>query len=197
MSTPTISSRIGRLAVIAACVLATTSCGGDMLRTGRAPFFLVIDSVLVTPGGEGEESSGSLLSDVQPVFNDIGEFTFRSEPKNASALVTTLNDITLTRYRVTYTRTDGRNTPGVDVPYGFDGGIAVTVPAGGIGVATLDIVRHQAKLEPPLKNLAGLGGQVFISTITEVTFYGHDQNGNEVTVTGRVTTQFADFADEE
>ena len=28
----------------------------------------------------------------------------------------------MTRYRVEFRRTDGRNTPGVDVPYGFDGG---------------------------------------------------------------------------
>jgi hypothetical protein len=196
MSTPTIPSRMGRLAVMAACVIATASCGGDMLRTGRAPVYLVIDSMLVTAGGGGQESSGSLLSDVQPVFNDVAEVTLRVEAKNQTAVATALNDVTLTRFRVVYSRADGRNTPGVDVPYGFDGGVAVTIPSGSSATATFDIVRHQAKLEPPLKNLAGLGGQVFISTITEVTFYGHDQNGNEVTVTGRVSIQFADFADE-
>ena len=59
-----------------------------------------------------------------------------------------------------------------------------------------EIVRHQAKLEPPLKNLAGAGGGLgFISTIAEITFYGHDQNGNEVSVTGRMDVQFGDFAD--
>jgi len=35
----------------------------------------------------------------------------------------------------------------------------------------------------------------FISTIAEITFYGHDQNGNEVSVTGRMDVQFGDFAD--
>ena len=59
-----------------------------------------------------------------------------------------------------------------------------------------ELVRHQAKLEPPLKNLAGFGGLGFISTIAEVTFYGRDQNGNEVTVTGNLDVQFGDFGDE-
>ena len=66
---------------------------------------------------------------------------------------------------------------------------------GGSGSVSFEIVRHQMKLEPPLKNLVGMGGLGFISTIAEVTFYGHDQNGNEVTVTGRIDVQFGDFAD--
>ena len=33
------------------------------------------------------------------------------------------NQVTLTRYHVEYTRADGRNTQGVDVPFAFDGAI--------------------------------------------------------------------------
>jgi hypothetical protein len=194
MSTRTVHSTVGRL-LVGAAILVSTSCGGELLRTGRAPVFLVIESISMTAGGEsGQESTGSLLSDVTPVFNDIAEVRIRAEAKNQSAPLTGINDVTLTRFRVVYRRADGRNTPGVDVPYAFDGGLGVTIPAGGNASATLDIVRHQAKLEPPLKNLAGFGGQLVISTITEITFYGHDQNGNEVTVTGSVNIQFADFA---
>ena len=40
-----------------------------------------------------------------------------------------------------------------------------------------------------------MGGQGFISTIAEITFYGRDQNGNEVSVTGRIDVQFGDFGD--
>ena len=31
------------------------------------------------------------------------------------------SSMTITRYRVTYRRADGRNVPGIDVPYAFDG----------------------------------------------------------------------------
>ena len=35
-----------------------------------------------------------------------------------------------------------------------------------------ELVRHQAKLEPPLRPLAGFGGRVFISTFADITFFG-------------------------
>jgi hypothetical protein len=36
---------------------------------------------------------------------------------------------------------------------------------------------------------------VIISTIAEVTFYGHDQTGREVSVVGRLTVDFGNFGD--
>ena len=36
---------------------------------------------------------------------------------------------------------------------------------------------------------------VIISTIAEVTFFGRDQTGHEVSVTGRITVNFGNFAD--
>ncbi len=95
-----------------------------------------------------------------------------------------------------FRRSDGRNTPGVDVPYGFDGAATTTISPGGTGSVSFDLIRHQAKLEPPLRNLVGFGGLGFISTIAEITFYGHDQNGNELIVTGSMDVQFGDFADD-
>ena len=209
MSTRTILSTAGRLAGAAACVVSLASCGGEMLRTGRAPMFLVVDNMQATPGTGGTVSA-FLLSDVEvlvdqtingvvtkvpTIFNDNATATIRSVEKNPSATTTEINSITLTRYHVAFRRTDGRATPGVDVPYSFDGGLGITVNPNSSADVAFEIVRHQAKLEPPLKNLAGGGGLGFISTIAEITFYGHDQNGNEVTVTGRMDVQFGDFAD--
>jgi hypothetical protein len=116
--------------------------------------------------------------------------------KNPTSGPTTVDAITLTRYRVNFRRADGRNTPGVDVPYGFDGASSVTIPAGGSGELSIELVRHQAKQEPPLRNLVGFGGLGFISTIAEITIFGRDQNGNEVTATATMDVQFGDFADE-
>ena len=64
------------------------------------------------------------------------------------------NEITVTRYRVTYRRSDGRNTPGVDVPYAFDGAATGTIPSGGTLTLDFELVRHIAKEEPPLAPLA-------------------------------------------
>ena len=95
---------------------------------------------------------------------------------------TAINDITLTRYRVVYTRADGRNTPGVDVPYPFDGAITVTVSASATDVG-FSLVRLQAKDESPLVLLRNRTRR-FITELATVTFYGTDQAGNEVSVTG-------------
>lgn len=210
MSKRSILSNLGRLIVGAASVISMASCGGDLIRTGRAPVLLVIDSMVATAGGGGSDSA-FLLSDVETlveqtvggttvmvptIFNDSASAVIRALEKNPLATETQLNNVTLTRYRVNFFRTDGRNTPGVDVPYGFDGGLGITVSVNSTASVAFEIVRHQAKLEPPLRNLRAGGGQLFISTIAEVTFYGRDQNGNDVSVTGRIDVQFGDFGDE-
>jgi hypothetical protein len=180
-----------------------TSCG-EVARTGRSPAFLIIDSLTASPGEE-DEFSGVLLSDVVTnggVINDNGRVSLRLALKNpgtpASPLApTTLNEITITRYRVKYLRADGRSTPGVDVPHDFDGAFTVTVGAQGGSEGTFILVRHQAKREPPLRNMWDGGGMRFLSAIAEVTFYGRDQVGNEVEATGSISINFADYADPE
>jgi hypothetical protein len=182
-----------------------------MLRTGRSPVYLVITNLQGAPGNGGTESQ-FLLSDVQVLveetvdgvtvkvptyYNDVGTAQFRVEAKNPTVETTGINAVTITRYRVVFRRSDGRNTPGVDVPYGFDGAATTTISPGGTGSVSFDLIRHQAKLEPPLRNLVGFGGLGFISTIAEITFYGRDQNGNEMVATGSMDVQFGDFADDE
>jgi hypothetical protein len=210
MSTRMILSTAGRLVLGAACLISSAACGGDLLRTGRSPIFLTVEAIQATPGGGGTAGS-FLLSDVQElveetvngvtvqrptIFNDSLLVTVRSNEKNPTAATTPISSVTLTRYHVDFRRADGRNTPGVDVPYGFDGGLGVTIPPSASAQVGIEVVPHRLKLEPPLKNLASGGGQIFISTFAEITIYGRDQNGNEVSVTGRIDVQFGDFADQ-
>lgn len=101
------------------------------------------------------------------------------------------NTITVNRYRVRFIRSDGRNTPGLDVPHGFDGAFTVTVSDR--STATFALVRAQAKAEAPLAALAN--NVVIISTIAEITFYGRDQTGREVSATARINVHFGNWAD--
>ncbi len=210
MNRHTLSSTFAPALAAVVCLTMSASCGSEMLRTGRSPVFLVITNLQGAPGNGGT-SSQFLLSDVQVLvdqtvngvtkqvptfFNDIGTAEFRVESKNPTVPTTGINAVTITRYRVVFRRSDGRSTPGVDVPYGFDGAATTTISPGGTGSVSFDLIRHQAKLEPPLRNLAGFGGLGFISTIAEITFFGHDQNGNELTATGTMSVQFGDFADD-
>ena len=106
-----------------------------------------------------------------------------------------LNAITVNRYRVVYRRSDGRNTQGIDVPYAFDGGMTVTVLPGEVAEGFFELVRVVAKNEAPLNRMVQNGGVQAFSTIAEVTFFGRDQAGNEVTVSGNITVSFADYGD--
>lgn len=199
-----------RIAIALACLISSAGCGGELLRTGRSPVFLTITKVDAAKGDDDSTFSAFLLSDVQTIvevtingvttrvptiFNDNARLSIRVDAKNQSIETNPLNAVTLTRYHVNFRRTDGRNTPGVDVPYSFDGGVTVTIDAGQTVDIPIELIRHQAKLEPPLRNMIGLGGLGFISTIAEITVYGRDQNGNEMLATANLDVQFGDFAD--
>src|SRR2546426_8307659 len=198
----TVMRSILRGVALIGLMAATASCG-DVMRQGRSPVYLVIDSFQVANGGSSSVTyvAAPLLSDVQTkgsVFNDLGQVTLRISLKDVGTGATTLspssnNEVTITRYHVDYVRADGRNTPGVDVPYGFDGTITGTVPASGTLIIGFELVRHDAKFETPLSQL--IANVAVINTIAKVTFYGHDQVGNIVSVTGSVSVEFANFAD--
>jgi hypothetical protein len=104
----------------------------------------------------------------------------------------TNNSVTITRYHVAYRRADGRMTPGVDVPFAFDGGVTGTVVPGGTQVS-FEIVRHDAKQEAPLAQLRT--NHNIIATIADVTFYGKDLVGNDISVTGSISIEFGNFGD--
>jgi hypothetical protein len=202
-----IFSNVTRLAALAMIGMASASCGSELLRTGRAPVMLSIIQLQGAPGG-GSEFFDNLLSDVATVngtiFNDLGRARLRVDLKDQSGVLTgvespttPMQSVTITRYRVTFRRSDGRNTPGVDVPFGFDGAITRTIDVGSPADVIFDLVRHANKAEPPLRSLRGLGGQLIIATVAEISFFGRDQNGNEVTVTGSMGVTFGDFPDEE
>lgn len=214
MSSP-IAHWIRRGLAAVACLAVTSSCAGDVAKSGKSPTYLVIDvleGVSGVPGiGAGtqlnsdvltivEVTIGGAVTRVPTIFNDLGRVTLSAQLKNpgVSALpteATPVNSVTISRYRVVFKRTDGRNEPGRDVPYGFDGGVTGTVLVGSRTTLNFDLVRHTNKEEPPLRNMVNLGGQVQINTIAEITFYGRDQGGNDVTVTGMITVNFADFGD--
>ena len=80
------------------------------------------------------------------------------------------------------------------MPFPVDGAVTATVTATPT-VVPFEIVRHQQKLEQPLRSLASFGGRLFISTIAEITFYGADQMGNDVQAKATISVSFSDYAD--
>jgi hypothetical protein len=197
--------QVGMAALAGLALVATISCG-DAATTGKSGAYLVIDRLQAAPGAKAGETAvygDALQSDVQTkgsIFEDLGAITLHAAMKNPGADLTSPTKpssyslITVDRYHVAYVRSDGRNTQGTDVPYAFDGAVTGTIGDTGITLA-FPIVRAQAKAEAPLLALRGLGGSLLISTIAEVTFYGRDQAGNAVSISGRISINFADWAD--
>jgi hypothetical protein len=194
--------------------LASAGCG-NVARTGRSPVYLVLESLEAKSGAVDDDKYTSfLLSDVitlvtkpEPcsptspcptVFNDDGRATFHLEVKDIGSAASpnapsSNNQVTLTRYRVAYRRADGRNTPGVDVPYGFDGAATITVPPSGKATVGFELVRHTVKQETPLAQLTS--NPAIITTLADVTFFGQDLVGNEIQATGTIQVDFGNFAD--
>jgi hypothetical protein len=187
--------------LVTAVACGGAGCSSKTLRDGRSPAYLIIDRLQASPGAE-DEFDDTLESDVQTngsIFEDSGRVQMRVALKDAGTPTSPTepsvnNAITVDRYHVSYTRSDGRNTPGVDVPFAFDGAVTGTITKNPVTLGFV-MVRAQAKAEAPLRNLRGAGGAMLISTIAEVTFYGRDQVGNAVSVSGRISVNFADWAD--
>jgi len=191
-------------------VAATASCG-EVVRSGRSPVLLVIDSLAGAPGGGHGAGTftQTLQSDVivflstpppctptsqcPTVFSDSGQVVLRLVPKDLSVAPTASNAVTITRYHISFRRADGRNTPGQDVPYGFDGAVTATVSETGSATINFELIRHVTKEEPPLAQLTV--NPSIIHTIAEVTFYGTDLVGNAVTATGNMSIEFGNFGD--
>ena len=190
------------VASIVSLAAMTAGCG-SMAGNDRSSVTLIIDALQAGSGASANPAfSGTLQSDVLTrggIFSDPGRVTMRVIGKDATDLLTLANAVTITRYLVTFSRTDGRNTPGVDVPFPFDSAVTFTVTPGSTSTtAGFELIRHTAKLESPLLGLRDQNNNInwtIISTLADVTFFGHDQSGRNVSASGRIGVQFGDFAD--
>ena len=201
---------VSRVFIAAGLIASATSCG-NVVRNGRSPMMLVIQSIqgirgaasLGTPGVPLISdvitliTTGGLCSTTNPCptfYNDMGTATLSLAQKDISVAPTSNNQVTITKVHVDFTRTDMQNpVQGVDVPFSFDSGVTITVPPTGTATATFDVVRNSAKLEEPLLDLRN--NNIILSMIANITFYGTDQVGNAITATGTLQVNFGNFAD--
>ena len=184
------------------CLAGAAAGCGDVVRQDRSPVSLVIESLAGASGASGKTGtfSGTLQSDVvtmvnnsPSIFSDAGQVTMSFVMKDILTTPSAMNSVTINRYRVTFRRSDGRNTPGVDVPFPFDSAVTFTIAPGGTVTQAFELIRHVAKMEAPLAALQS--SPVIISTVADITFFGHDLAGNELSASGTLGIQFGNFAD--
>lgn len=181
--------RLGSVAA-AALALALAGCSADYVENSQAPVILRITSI---NGGSLLESDVKTGSTDNYVCPDSVSVAVAVRPKNPNAtIVQNAGDIFLKRYEVRYTRTDGRAVEGVDVPYRVSGLLSAVVVNDGNGTVSLEVVRRQAKLEPPLSQI---DGAQIVTMFAEVTLFGENVVGNGVSASGQMQVNFLNVAD--
>jgi hypothetical protein len=187
------------IAVILTAFLALVSCN-PVDNDSRSASLLLIDNIL---GVDADGTNANYLqSDVLmsngSVRADSITATLRAELLDPDPLLgaSQYNDIVLTRYLVSFTRTDGKNVPGQDVPYPFEGSMSTVIKTGSTSSISLVLVREVAKLEPPLIGLVDLGAEVVLTCTAKIEFYGHDMVNRTIKATGYLTVYFANYADQ-
>jgi len=174
----------------AACVvmaLALVSCGADYVEQNDASVLLLLNSV-----NDGKPLASDVRSAGGSIVNCTTIVSLQTQVKNPNNPGSPVESVILNRYDVSFTRSDGRAVEGVDVPYRFSGALTATVAIGETAQVSIDLVRQQAKLEPPLSNITGL--QIVDMTAT-VTLYGETVSRKGVSASGAAAIRFADFAD--
>lgn len=170
------------------------------------------DSVLLVVnilGTDIEDNEVNFLqSDVVTIDTQSGEATVSEDAVTATLAAQTLdpnpllgtsynNDIYVTRYVVSFSRTDGNNQEGVGVPYSFEGALTARVAVESQTDVSFILVRAVSKLEPPLINLREGRGDGVLKTTAKIDFYGNDTLGNKVKATGYLSVYFANYVDRE
>ena len=181
-----------KVLVMALGALAMVGCTPDWAKNGDAPVVLLMTAI-----NNGSPLSSDLSISTGAVCPDIVPLRLENHFKNPNVTITGFrHDFTVERYEVRYFRSDGRNTEGVDVPYSITGNLAQEVQEESSTTLNLEVVRRQAKLEPPLTNLVGGGGALIVTMFAEVTLHARTTT-NQVTnpVSARLQIDFADFAD--
>lgn len=165
---------------------------------------LVVESIMGTDI-DGIDAD-FLQSDVVLTDSVTGAQSWRADSVNVTLSASMLdpdplfgtsqyNDIQVTRYVVTYIRSDGKNIQGLDVPYSFEGGLSVLVRIGQLANVRFVIVREVAKQEAPLLSLYQAYQGDVLNVTARVDFYGHDLANKNVKATGFLPVYFANYAD--
>ena len=187
------------LAVLPA-ILMLSGCN-PLEDDSKSSSFIIVESIT------GTDSSGTAASFLQSdvvlansiVTADVAKATLRAGLLDPAPILkpSQFNDIMLDRYIVSYSRVEGKNRQGVDVPYSFEGSLSQILKIGTSVTLSFVVVREVAKLESPLIDLAQNRAEGVIEATAKIEFYGHDLVNNKVMATGYLTIFFANYADSE
>lgn len=190
-----------RVAVLVAALgLVLSGCAADFATQNSSSMILEVASLAPVGGNPGQQLLSDVASDEGTVFNDDIELNMNLYRKNPTVEGTSaLEHVFLDRAEVRFLRTDGHNAQGVDVPYSFSAPLGnarfhTPTSTGEIEIAVpFTLVRHAAKLEPPLRNLRGGNGLLVLTVLAEITVYARQLDGQTLRASGTMQVTFGDF----
>ena len=192
--------RLG-LAAAVALALALAGCTPSYVTGNDSPVNLIIAAInggapLDSDVRDGSNTTSGPGGAPQTfVCPDLVKVAVEVRNKNPNAPMPTVPAaVLLSSYEVRYFRTDGRGVEGVDVPYRITGNLSLSVDVAASGTTTvpIEVVRRQAKLEPPLSTTT----QSYVLTaMAQVTLFGTTVAGQNVSATATFQIDFADFGD--
>ena len=163
---------------------------------------------LVIQGITGKDITGSagstdIYSDVQKsdlsIVNDDAAIAATAKLLDTqNAAPTFYQDVMVDQVDVKFSRTDGRNVEGKDVPYGFSTPLSVYVAVDKDVTFNVTVITHNAKMESPLIELRdpAIVQEKVLALNAMLTFYAKDMAGKRLEpVTRTVTIYCANFAD--
>ena len=184
----------------AASALALAGCSADYVENSQAPVLLQIMAINDGAQLDSDIRNGtSLAFDMDDLTNPFVcenevDVQVRVVNKNPNSPSVVASDVVIDSYEIRYTRSDGRGTEGVDVPYRITGNLTFFIEAGNDATFPLEVVRRQAKIDPPLTNI----GQSTILTVSaHITLFGKTTSDKRVSAVGQLQIDFADFGDED
>jgi hypothetical protein len=180
------------MALAVASGLSTLSCTPDWAKSGEAPVILLMTAI---NGGVPLDSDVRISNG--GICPDFVSLRLENHFKNPNLTNTGFrHDITVERYEVHYFRSDGHNTEGVDVPFAITGNVAQEVVEESASSLIIEVVRRQAKAEPPLANLKTGGQESIFTAFAEVTLHARTTTGQVTNpATARLQIDFANFGD--
>ena len=172
--------------------LAMFGCTPNWAKNGQSEVLLLMTGI-----NDGSALDSDVRISTGSVCPDFVNLRLENHFKNPSVNNTGFrDDITVERYEVHYFRSDGHNAEGIDVPYSISGNLAQEIQEESDATLALEVVRRQAKLEPPLRNLGGGGGLAIVTMFADITLHARTTTGDVTNpVTARLQIDFADFVD--
>ncbi len=167
--------------------LAMVACSADYVEQSQATVILVVESIAGGSPILADVRTGDKNDTITNCVAKVGMGLLVKNPNNPGNPNET---VVLSRYDVSYVRSDGRAIEGVDVPYRFSEPMTASLAPGDTPTLSIDIVRHQAFLEQPLSQVTA---GIIVEITANVTFYGETISRQAVQASGAASIRFADY----